>query len=165
MEVLISEPGYFGQVSDLLDADRIEDPELAAVAAAMIELVKESGEFTEGELITRLEDVKYARLITDLQQAGEARRNYAATIERNRQRLEEVRAEGQAKEAGEPLLRNADALSEEDQDSLLKAVASQVKKRKALLPLNMMQRRSRSCGCRGLQAGRPLGEAHQESRA
>jgi len=144
LEVLVNEPGYFDRLGDRFEPDRFEDPDLRTVARAVVAMVRALGEFDVGELITRMEEPRYAQIITDLQQVGEARQNFEATIESNLERLEELRLERASREAAERLYHGAAEMSEEDQGSLLAAVASRAKGRKGPLPLSMMARHGES---------------------
>lgn len=135
LEVLMAEPGYFDRVSEWFDPLSLEDTDLRSVAVAAKRMAEEYGEFDAGELIVRMEDARYARLITDLQVAGESRSNYEQTIESARRRIEEVRAERASREAAAQLLHQRGTLSEETEETLLRAVAAGAKARKGPLPL------------------------------
>ncbi len=137
LEVLVNEPGYVSRLEDCLEVDRIADPDLRRVAETIIEMVRELGDFTVGELISRMQAPRFAQIITDLQRAGEARENYEATIEHSCRRLETVRAEERSRQQAARLYQQAGTMSEEDQDSVLEAVAAQAKRRKSPLPLSM----------------------------
>jgi len=138
LEVLVNEPGYFDRLGDRFEPDHFADPDLRTVARAVVAMVRALGEFDIGELIMRMEEPRYAQIITDLQQAGEARQNFGATIESNLTRLEELKLERASREAADRLYSGAAEMSEEDQGSLLAAVASRAKGRRGPLPLSMM---------------------------
>ena len=144
LEVLINEPGYVDRVDDGFDVSRFEDRDLVAVAATVVSMARELGEFGVGELIERMKEAKYARIITDLQQCGEARQNFEATLDRALQRLGELKDERSSRQAAERLYANGSDLSREDQDSLLETVAARAKRRKGPLPLSMTSVRSQT---------------------
>ncbi|MBN1344837.1 MAG: DNA primase [Phycisphaerae bacterium] len=141
IEVVINEPGFFDRVEGYLQVDRLEDPDLRAVASAVIEMAREFGEFSVSELIARLEEPRYARLVTDMQQAGEAKQNYEVTLEMACRRIDESRRESEFAEAAARLRDGAEGMSQADQDSLLESVAAQAKERSGPLPLRMSRRR------------------------
>lgn len=144
LEVLINEPGYHDGVGEHFDVARFEDPDLRRVATIVVEMARCFGEFDVKELIARMEEPKYARLITDLQQAGESRGNYGATIEQAVRRLQERHNERLSKEAADRLYRDAKQMSTEDQDPLLVALTTRAKQRRSPLPLNMSPAKDRS---------------------
>jgi len=138
LEVLINEPGYFEGLGTHFDPSCFEDPDLRTVAQTLVRMAGEFGEFTVSELIAQMEEPRYARLITDLQEAGEARGNFGATIELSVRRLQELENEQLSKEAARRLQSGAAEMSKQDQDPLLTALATRIKQRKGPLPLNMI---------------------------
>lgn len=81
LEVLLNEPEYYASVADFFDTRQIRDPELAAVADGLLELMKGEDSFSIVDLIGRFESPVFGALITDLQIRGERRGNYGAVIE------------------------------------------------------------------------------------
>jgi hypothetical protein len=100
-------------------------------------MAREFGEFSVSELIARMQDANYARIITDLQQRGEARANYGATIEHNVRRLQQLRSERLSRETAQRLYLKAREMPKEDQNPLLATLDARAKQRRGPLPLNM----------------------------
>ncbi len=141
LEVLLNEPGYYEQACESFDAERFEDPVLRAVGKTVSEMAQEFGEFDVGEVIVRLEEPEYARVITDLHHAGQARQNYARTIESACRRIQDLRLEAESLQAARRLLDRDNKLTEEDEEDLLKSVVDRASQRKGPLPLRLAQGR------------------------
>lgn len=138
LEVLVNEPGYCNSLSEHFDVDRFKDPDLRRVAATVLRLAREYDDLTVSDLIAEMEEPGFARLITDLHQAGQARGNYAATIQMCVGRLQEIRNERLSRETAARLRSAGQEMSSEDQDPLLVSLATRVKQRRGPLPLNRM---------------------------
>ena len=92
LEVVINEPRYVEQVSDVLEGLPVGDPVLSAIAVDVVAWYREgrqSGEWRLDELIGRFGSPAFGRVVTDLQVAGERRGNYAATLRGALDRLHE----------------------------------------------------------------------------
>ncbi len=93
LEVLVNEPRFIQQVGDVLESHAFADPVLARIAGEVLTWCREGSErgaWRLDELIGRFEDPTFARVVTDLQAAGEERGNYAATAENAVQRLRDA---------------------------------------------------------------------------
>jgi DNA primase len=137
LEVIINEPGYVDVLGEHFDTGLFGNPDVRAVATAVVEMAREFGEFSVSELIARMQDANYARIITDLQQRGEARANYGATIEHNVRRLQQLRSERLSRETAQRLYLKAREMPKEDQNPLLATLDARAKQRRGPLPLNM----------------------------
>ena len=136
IEVLLNEPGLYGQAAADMDLGAIRDAALASVADALVQLLETQEEFDQTELIRRLGSEEAAALITELAECGRRRGAYEVTIEgavaclrgyqQSRealvmtQALRQGRHEQQAgnRAAGEP------STAREDEDQRLRALAA-----------------------------------------
>jgi len=81
VEVLINEPGYYDAVRDVFDPQQISDPELAEVARNLRELCESGTAWELTDLLARLPDARFGRLVTDLEAAGQRRGQYERTLD------------------------------------------------------------------------------------
>lgn len=92
VEVLLNEPQWVETVGDVLANGEIVDPLMARVTAEVLRWCRAGLEveyWRLDELIGRLGDPALARVVTDLQAAGESRGLFAATIESALERIRE----------------------------------------------------------------------------
>ncbi len=81
VEVLLNEPAYYAHVASWLKPEHVWDPALSAVVAEMVTILNSGRKLQVAELIGRFESPEYGRLITDLQDRGERRGQFATVIE------------------------------------------------------------------------------------
>lgn len=81
VEVLLNEPAYYAHVASWLKPERVWDPALSAVVAEMVTVLNSGRRLQLAELIGRFESPDFGQLITDLQDRGERRGQYAMVIE------------------------------------------------------------------------------------
>ncbi len=115
-EVLVCEPGYVGEVRELVDPDAVEPPMLREVYRHLWRAWEEWGEFSLAELIATVEDVALSNVITELHRLGMDRGNFAATVEESLRCIEEWRRDQQASQLAAGL---ENELSEEEMDRRL----------------------------------------------
>ncbi len=79
--VLLNEPSYFASVESVLDPALIKEAETRAIAVAMAEMIRSTGEVPLPQLISRFDAPEIARRILDLHDSAVARGNFGATVE------------------------------------------------------------------------------------
>ncbi len=88
LQVLVNEPGYYGQVADVFAAFRLKDDLLRRLAEEVAGLCEALGEFQISELMDRFRDEPaMGRLVTDFVYEGERQGQFQAVIEDTRHRL------------------------------------------------------------------------------
>ncbi len=81
IEVLLNEPAYYDVARDVLQAQPTRDPQLAEVARQLQALCESGMPWELTDLLARLPDAGFGRLVTDLQAAGERRGQFERTLD------------------------------------------------------------------------------------
>lgn len=81
IEVLLNEPTYHDIARDVLQAQPINDPDLAEVARQLRELCETGMPWELTDLLARLPDARFGALVTDLQMAGQERGQFERTLD------------------------------------------------------------------------------------
>ncbi|MGQ9650229.1 MAG: DNA primase [Phycisphaerae bacterium] len=81
VEVLLNEPAYYVHVASWLKPEHVWDPALSAIVAEMVAILNSGERLQVADLIGRFESPEFGRLITDLQDHGERRGQFASVIE------------------------------------------------------------------------------------
>jgi DNA primase len=142
LQVLINEPRFVDQVQagGGLEPQEISDPVLARVAAEVLEWCRQGRRETRwrvDELIGRFEDPMFARVVTDLQAAGERQGNFEATVQGALCRIREADCMDQAAAAGNEVRRLA---TREAQDAALMRAHKANGERRHFSPLSRIPR-------------------------
>ncbi|NOX58069.1 MAG: DNA primase, partial [Planctomycetes bacterium] len=88
LQVLVNEPGFYGDVSDVFEPSMFQDASHRRVAVEVAALCEALGEFQISELMNRLHDNPSAvSLVSDLVYDGERKGQYQAVIHDTRDRL------------------------------------------------------------------------------
>ncbi len=87
LRVLVNEPGYYQQVSDVFRPSCLQFGPARRVAEKVVELCDKLGEFSPSELLACFESPKEAQYVTDLIYEGSRLGNYEATITDTTNRL------------------------------------------------------------------------------
>ncbi|MCB9851700.1 MAG: DNA primase [Phycisphaerales bacterium] len=90
LSVLLNEPEFFEDVSDVFDPARIQDALDRRVAETFVEMVRSEQGYNLNRMIGVFDDTDTARRITDLLFVGESRGNFGATAQGAADRLRNV---------------------------------------------------------------------------
>jgi DNA primase len=136
IEVLVCEPSLWEQCEPVLAGRSVSDPVLARLVSEVFAWCRApagDGGPQVADLIGRLGSPEYGRIITDLQRAGQARGNYAATVQGALFCIEEADRGRQTAEAGRLVRSDQDR---ESQDRALLAVHEAGRARRHFAPLS-----------------------------
>jgi len=101
LQVVLNEPGLYGDVRDVLRAELFADAAARRIAAVVVELAAAYGEFAVSEVLGRFEDPADAQRVTDLVYRGSAVGNFEATALDTAQRLRVLLGLGAVEAAAE----------------------------------------------------------------
>jgi DNA primase len=135
VEVLLNEPGLVKAAGDALGRVRPTDPTMARIAADVAAWCRggcATGSWRLDELLGGFGDPEMSRVVTDLQQAGEDRGNYAATLDAA------LACVGMHEGLGAAGSRSADGAG--DEEAALAALAERARSHRHFSPLSAFRR-------------------------
>ena len=119
LEVLICEPGYVGQLPETVKPSDFEPEPFAKIAHCLWRAYEELGEVALRDVLSMVEEVELADMITELHRQGINRGNFAETVEGAVRCLEDYRREQQASDIAATL---GGPLSEDEMDRQLQVL-------------------------------------------
>lgn len=130
VQVVLNEPGLYGDVAEVLRPELIADGRTRRIAEAAVELAAAYGEFALSELLARFEDPQDMRRVTELVFRGAEIGNFSATAADTAERLRmliglgavEAAAQRRQSMAGGPPAAAAEDAARQAEDAWLRSV-------------------------------------------
>ena len=122
LEILVCEPGLYGEVADVFVASALLDPTRRQIAEVVITLAGRFGEFDTAELIAGLESPDESRVVTDMIVRGAQREGLAEHLADLKTRLRTLGVVRDGRAASEEVRRRAAAHDAAELDANLMAI-------------------------------------------